>query len=134
MENKEKLIELFIEAFDNLGCADDIVKVHNIYTRENYPDDEVFDNDDEFCDEHFDKPSEVVRAISFGRYKYGDKYVWFTGSGNLRSSDDVDDMPMDSARTMGEWFIDEWNEVSGIEEFSEFCERCQWGFGDDDKK
>lgn len=133
MENKEKLINLFIEAFDNLGCAADVVKVHNIYTRENYDEDEVFDNTDDFFDEHFDKPSDVVRAISYGCYNYDDNYVWFDGNGNLKSSDDVEDMPMVSAKTMGEWFIDEWNEISDIEEFKEFCERCQWGFDDEEE-
>ena len=132
MENKNRLIELFVEAFNNLGCVEDTLRVHNIYARENGYED-VFENNDDFFDEMFSKPSDVARAMNFGTYSYDDSYVWFNGDGNLESASDINDMPICDEEDMAEWFIEEWNELSDMEEFKEFCERCQWGFDDEEK-
>lgn len=128
MKNKEKLIELFVEAFDNLDSASDIVKIHNIYANENNSEDEVFENNDEFLDEYFEKPSQAVRAAMFGKYNYGDKYVWVNFCGNLKSSDYVEDMPIGDVKSMAMWFIDNYEKVADFDGFDAFYWRCKYGF------
>lgn len=132
MEEKERLIKLFVECYDDLDSVEEQVRVHNIYARENCTDNKIFENDDDFIDEMFSKPSEAVRAISFGSYDYNDNYAWFNGYGNLESASYYADMPLIDAEEMADWFIDNYKELNHLDAFDEFCERCEYGFDEED--
>ena len=80
--NLESVIS-YINDLDN----NDTIQLHNTYCQENnYSDDEIYTNDEEFFNMFFEgKVIEAVRAVSYGEYKYSDKYVKFNGYGNLES-------------------------------------------------
>lgn len=65
----------------------ELVNIHNTYCQEaNYPDDEIYSNDEEFFNTFFDgRPAEVARACFYGDYNYSHEYVMFNGYGNLES-------------------------------------------------
>ena len=46
---------------------------------------EYHENNEDFFDTYFTNKFEVARAISFGNYKFTDKYVQFNAYGNLDS-------------------------------------------------
>jgi hypothetical protein len=73
----------YLNGLDN----DELVSIHNTYCREqNYSDDEIFNNDEDFFNTYFEgKVLEAVRAVSFGEYNYRDEYVIFNGYGNLET-------------------------------------------------
>lgn len=87
MKNQDQIIEL-LETLD----SDEIMQVNNIYCQENnYPDDEIYYNDEEFFSMFFlDNVIEAVRVVSYGNYNYHHKYVSFNGNGNLDSYDYLD--------------------------------------------
>lgn len=66
------------------------VYLHNAYCQNNqYYDDEIYENDEEFFNMFFEnKPFEAVRSSYFGEYKYSDDFVKFNGYGNLESFGD----------------------------------------------
>lgn len=132
MFSKEKAVELFIECWSVLDRSDK-VEVHNIYARENDPDDEIFENTEDFLDENFSSPSEAVRAATYGDYRYTDDYVWFNGLANLESSDY--DLPFEDVNTLAEWFIEEDNigEIDYMDDFADFVEYMENGGEEEDE-
>lgn len=66
---------------------------YNDFLRENnYSDDEIFYNDEDFFNTFFSSPLEAVRASCYGDYNYNDNFVKFDGYGNLDSADYLDDL------------------------------------------
>ncbi|MEX0597374.1 MAG: hypothetical protein WD512_12845 [Candidatus Paceibacterota bacterium] len=64
--------------------ADELVDIHNHYCREaNYPDDEIYENGEDFFSTYFLQAYDAIRAISYGDYEYLHEYVKFNGYANL---------------------------------------------------
>lgn len=72
-----------------------LISAWNEYACDNCPDDQIFENDDDFFDTYFSKPQEAVRACYYGEYKYSDTYVKFNGLGNLDSFSSLDEDNID---------------------------------------
>ena len=71
---------------------DDLVNYWNIRCREEYPDDEISFNDEEFFEVYFgNKIMDAIRAVCFGEYNYQNKYVKFNGYANLETFNDPSD-------------------------------------------
>jgi hypothetical protein len=82
----KKTTEAVADYLNNLS-SDELVNIHNqICQNCNYPDDEIFCNDEEFFKTFFTDPNEAVRASFYGDYRYMDQYVKFNGYGNLDST------------------------------------------------
>lgn len=79
------------EYFENLEISE-LISYHNTYCSENnYPDNQIFDNDEEFFEIFFDnKVMSVLSCIQYGDYDLNNTYVKFNGYGNLESFDDND--------------------------------------------
>ena len=78
--------ELFLEVFESISFPLK-VSLWNMYAREENPDEEIYDNDEDFFNTFYEgKPADAVRAASYGDYRYYDDYVWFNGYGNLVSA------------------------------------------------
>jgi hypothetical protein len=86
-EKVYKYIELSEEYdFDSI---EDKIRLHNEYCSENdYMDDYIYENDEDFLNEHFSSPDKAVRAAIYGDYRYMDNYVVFNGYANLESFDE----------------------------------------------
>lgn len=85
----------------------------NLYNEYNEYD-QIYYNDEDFLDEFFSTPTEAVRAVYYGDYKYSDRYVKFNGYGNLDSADFLDDFIylfelIDNLKD-GEYLLDEYND------------------------
>lgn len=132
---KDKLIELFVECYDNCNLRSKI-EIHNLYVRENNfsYEGEIERNDEDFFNLFFKgKPMEAVRASFYGIYHYYDDWVWFNAYGNLESGDDEEHLPLRDAEEMAEWYINNYDETKYFEEMSEFHEACEIGDDDDDE-
>lgn len=71
------------------GLTDsETVSAHNqMCDNLNYPDDQIFSNDEEFFNTFFDnRVLEAVRAVAYGDYNYSHDWVKFNGYGNLEST------------------------------------------------
>ena len=131
---QEKLIELFVECYNNCSLNAKIT-IHNTYERENgYGYENVIEsNDEDFFNLFFEgKPMEAVRAAFYGNYRYCDEWVWFNAYGNLEGGDYEDQLPLHDGEEMAEWFIAHYDEVDYITEMGDFCEACENGDDDDD--
>lgn len=127
MADNSKLVGIFNECWENCSTETKI-EIHNIYARENNPDNEIYENNEDFFETFFEsRPFEAVRSAFFGNYAYADIYVWFNGYANLDSSDFIDDMPI-YVSDMVDWFIENYDEISHICEMEEFCNVCENGF------
>jgi hypothetical protein len=83
--NRDKFLDAIIEEINSFS-SEDMIELNNTYCDDqNYPDDRIYQNDDSFLDENFSSVTDAVRAVSYGEYKYSDKYVKFNGYGNLES-------------------------------------------------
>lgn len=82
IKTKEAISE-YVDSLDN----DELVELHNEYCRDcNYPDDEIYSNDENFFNEFFgNNVLKAVRAVSYGEYNYSHTYVKFNGYANLDS-------------------------------------------------
>ena len=85
VNTKEAVLE-YLEGLDN----EDLVAVHNQYCEEeNYPDDRIESNDDNFFEGNFSGDIlAAVRAVSFGDYNYSHSYIKFNGYANLETTND----------------------------------------------
>lgn len=85
------------EMIDDLD-NDEKLDLYNQYCEyNNDPDSIIYPNDDEFLETMFgDNVSGLARAISYGDYKYTDKYVKFNGYGNLQTYYDSYDAVKDN--------------------------------------
>lgn len=83
MKNTDQIIELL----ENCG-SNEIMQVNNVYCQDNnYPNDEIHFNDEDFFNTFFSNTIEAVQAATYGEYKYYHSYVTFNGQGNLDSYD-----------------------------------------------
>jgi hypothetical protein len=121
MINKDKAVELFTQSWNECDTENKIL-VHNIYCRENSYDEEIYDNDEDFINEHFSSPSEAVRAAYYGDYRFSDPYVWFNGYANLESGEFENDLPYIDEKEMADWYIENFVELEDISEFADFIE------------
>jgi hypothetical protein len=69
-----------------------LIQIFNEYCDRNYYEDHIYDNDDDFLDNHFASPSEAMKKAYNGDYSYNHKYVQINGCGNIESSDDINDL------------------------------------------
>lgn len=123
MINEKKVVELFIQGWDEVS-TDTKIAISNEYCRENGYENEIFENTDDFLDEMFSSPSEAVRATSYGEYSFSSDYVWFNGNGNLESGSFESDLPLEDARTLAEWYVEDNSNIPYvyIEEFTDLYE------------
>ena len=132
--NEEKLVELFVEGYENCELSSKI-EIHNIYIREadggwEY---EIESNDEDFFNTFFEgKPMEAVRASYYGDFRYNDDWVWFNTYGNLASGDNEEELPLCNADEMAEWYIENYEELDHIKEMGDFCDACEEGEDDGD--
>lgn len=85
----EELKKDFDTVLEYLKNQDDntIIQYHNEYCdRNNYAEDEIFNNDDEFFEMYFSDTFSAIRATQYGNYSYSDNYVVFNGQANLDTS------------------------------------------------
>ncbi len=86
MKNTEQIIELLENCDSN-----EIMEVNNVYCQHNnYPDDEIYLNDEEFFNTFFSNVIDAVKAVTYGKYNFHHKYVAFNGQGNLDCYDYLD--------------------------------------------
>lgn len=123
MFSKNKAIELFVEAWNDIPLEDKI-SIHNSYCVVNNYEYEIFSNEDDFINEYFSTPAEAVKAAVFGHYSYGDDYVWFNGYANIESGSFEDTLPLTSAQELAEWFVknENYSDIDYLDEMSDFIE------------
>lgn len=134
--SKERLIELFVEGFENCELSSKIA-IHNTYVCETDCsfENEIESNDEDFFNTVFEgKPMEAVRASYYGDYRYNDDWVWFNAYGNLKSGDYEEQLPLCDAEEMAEWFIEHYDEVDYITEMGDFCDACEEGDDEEDNE
>lgn len=133
MDMNEKLIKTFNECWNECDLSEKIA-IHNTYVIENNcGDNEIHENDDDFFNTYFEgKPAEAVRASFYGKYRFADAYVWFNAYGNLDSGDFESDMPFNDEDEMGEYFVDNFNEIEHIGAMDDFVSACEYGFDEDE--
>lgn len=133
--NKDKLVELFVEGYENCELSSKI-EIHNIYIRETNGgcEYEIESNDEDFFNTFFEgKPMEAVRASYYGDFLYNDDWVWFNPYGNLTSGDNEEELPLRDAEEMAEWYIENYEELEHIKEMGDFCDACEEGEDDGDE-
>ena len=70
---------------------DELLDLWNEYCFEENMDGCIYYNDEYFFEEYFsNNPTEAVRAVCYGDYRYMDTFVVFNGYGNLESFDSRD--------------------------------------------
>lgn len=132
--NKEKLVELFVEGYENCELSSKI-EIHNIYIREanggwEYA---IESNDEDFFNTFFEgEPMAAVRASYYGDFLYNDAWVWFNPYGNLTSGDNEEELPLRDAEEMAEWYIENYEELEHIKEMGDFCDACEEGEDEED--
>jgi len=116
-----RTVETIIEYLQSLE-DDKLIEVWNEFARENYNDDEIYFNDDDFFETFFEgRVIEAVRAVNYGEYNYTDKYVRFNGYANLVSGtnyemiNQVVDMNMLADDILEN--EDNYYDLNGIEDF-----------------
>lgn len=134
MINEKKVIELFIQGWDEVS-TDTKIAINNEYCRENGYENEIFGNTDDFLDEMFSSPSEAIKAVSYGEYCCSDDYVWFNGYSNLESGSFESNLPLEDARTLAEWYVEDNNNIPDvyIEEFTELYDYLENDGDDEDE-
>ena len=85
MTRKESIIEV-------LKCIENetLISIWNECCSEVNMDDYIYNNDEYFLNETFEKADDAVRAVCYGSYEYTDEYVIFNAYGNLVSFDTYD--------------------------------------------
>lgn len=79
-------------------------------------DPEIFENDEEFFETYFSSALDAVRAVCYGEYRYGDRWVWFNAYGNLSSTNISSQLPIDGNMVFSEFSCD----MELAKKFSEF--------------
>ena len=115
----------FEECFD-FASEDDLVAMHNIYCEENnYPDDTVFNNDEEFIETSYgENVIKLWRDISNNSfYTDQDDYVCYNGQGNLESFSTFEDSCVDFGISCYSAFFEEnAHKLKGISGFEDVCD------------
>jgi len=74
METKLSLLVQHLETLD----LSDLVSINNQYCQNNnYNDDEIYENNEDFFETFFSTKLEAVRAVVYGEYNYTHDYVRF---------------------------------------------------------
>lgn len=81
---KEKALEILNRMDDY-----DLLMKWNEYSDSAYMGDTIYLMDEFLFDDHFSSCEDAVRAVYYGDFNYGDKYVCFNGYGNLVSFCDL---------------------------------------------
>lgn len=119
-------IECITEHIRNFWSNEDIIRAWNNYCSEECMDDYIYDNDEYFFEEMFEKADDAVRAVCYGEYHYQDEYVVFNAYGNLDSFDYWKDenSPID-LDILAEYLVDNGDsDTPGIEDLdSDFIEK-----------
>ena len=127
---KNKNIELFKECWNERCTLSDKIQIHNVYVgMMGWDEDEIFQNDDDFFDTNFSKSADAVRSCYLGKYKYGDKYVWFNVYRNLESGSFESDMPFNDEDEMAEFFLSYYEEIKHINAMNDFVVSCEKYYG-----
>lgn len=106
------LLQKLVDQINNMSTSE-LVQLNNAYCQAaNYPDSEIYSNDDEFFEIFFsNKVIAAVRAVSYGDYNYSHDYVKFNGYGNLESFSYLDaDGIVDLPRTIAKYAIEHQDE------------------------
>lgn len=111
------LLDNIIEQIENLSSAD-LVELNNQYSQDNDLDGGIYENDEDFLNEHFSEPAEAVRAAYYGDYTFNHPYVRYNGYGNLESLDSIDASDLcDSVSIIAEYAIDNQRDYDHILDF-----------------
>lgn len=88
IENTTEAMQDYINSLSDT----ELINLHNTYCQNNnYTDDEIYSNDEEFFDTFFQQNViDAVRAVSYGNYQYTHSWIKFNGYGNLESFDYVE--------------------------------------------
>ncbi len=113
-----------VKEYLNDLSGDDLLNIHNEYCREHDPDNEIYNNDEEFFSVFFNNPLDAVRAVCYGEYNYTDEYVKFDGYANLESFDeheiidyvDIDELAEDILKNPRNYYDIELEEEEEEEE------------------
>lgn len=109
------LNDFLTEQIDSMS-NDELMELNNAYCEAvNYPDDKIYNNDDDFLDEYFSKPSEAIRAVEYGSYKFTDRYATFNGYANLISYDNLTDNLCASVNEIVDYAIENPNEFNMLD-------------------
>ena len=81
MKTREQIKDAIKMMTDN-----DIMELNNIFCElENYIDNYIYINDDEFFNLFFQERIDIARAVQYGDYNISHEYVKFNGYGNLET-------------------------------------------------
>lgn len=83
-EDKKETFYKYLYIVENFGSLESLYD--EIDNKDNLESVDYFPNDEDFFNTFYmNKPYKLVQAISYGNYKYSDKFVTFNGYGNLKS-------------------------------------------------
>ena len=83
-EDKKETFYKYLYIVENFGSLESLYD--EIDNKDNLESVDYFPNDEDFFNTFYmNKPYQLVQAISYGNYKYSDKFVTFNGYGNLKS-------------------------------------------------
>lgn len=86
---QEEILEALVDYLYNIS-PDELMRLWNIYVDESGYDEQVFNNDEEFFNTHFEgNADEAVRCTFYGDYRYPDKYVKFNNVANIDSFNNI---------------------------------------------
>jgi hypothetical protein len=108
MNTQTTTTQKVIDIINDMNEAE-LVQLNNEYCQaQNYSDNEIFFNDEDFFSTFFEKDViGAVRAVSYGSYNYSHEYVKFNGYGNLESFSyfNTDEL-CESVETIAEYIAD----------------------------
>jgi hypothetical protein len=111
------VLELIVN-FINEMTTEELVQLNNEYCQSaNYSDSEIYENDEEFFNLHFEnRPFEVARASFYGDYNFSHDYVRFNGYGNLESLNyfEASDL-VETVQNIAEYANDNRDDFSSID-------------------
>lgn len=119
LTDEEKELQNIIEQIENLS-DDDLMQLNNIFCeKNNYCDDEIYNNDEDFLETFFEgRILEFARASSYGDYNYNHDFVKFDGYGNLETMDClISDDLADSIEVVAQFALDNQHLFEDILEF-----------------
>lgn len=109
MTQKESIIDV-LKTME----TETLISIWNNYCSEQNMDDYIYNNDEDFFNEMFEKPDDAVRAVCYGFYEYTDAYVIFNGYGNLVSFEIYDAKKYINFDTLADYIMD--NDCREIQE------------------
>jgi hypothetical protein len=115
--------ERFIDKIkDELGykASSDLVRINNAYA-DRYFGNKIFENNDQFLTEHYnERAAELARAITYGKYRYVHKWVYFDAYNNLISLEYVSATDLcASPEKIAQFVADRFQEFEDLFNFDE---------------